>query len=76
VVFDKESIEVMDDIARNRGCIKKGNTIDYEKVSRMILDEFRRGKIGQISLESPRDTVIVEIEEEAYDDRYEEYEAD
>ena len=74
--IEKETIEIMDDIARNRGCIRKGNMIDYEKVSRLIMDEFRRGKIGQISLESPRDMVIVEVDEEAYDDKYEEYQAD
>lgn len=61
--IDKETIEIMDDIARNRGCLRKGNAVDYEKVSRIILEEFRRGKMGQISLESPRDAVIVEVKD-------------
>ena len=43
----------MDNIARNRGCILKGDEIDYSRISNIILDEFRSGRIGQISLEYP-----------------------
>lgn len=46
-------IEIMDNIARNRGCILKGDEIDYSRISNIILDEFRSGRIGQISLEYP-----------------------
>ncbi len=60
--IDGDTVKIIDNIATNRGCIKKGNLIDYEKVSKLILDEFRRGKIGQISLESPKD--IVEVSED------------
>ncbi len=48
-----ETIEIMDHIGRNRGCILKGNEIDYSRISNIILDEFRSGKIGRISLEHP-----------------------
>lgn len=47
------AIDIMDEIARNRGCIISGGEIDYSRVANMILDEFRGGKIGKISLESP-----------------------
>ncbi len=47
------TIDVMDCIGRNRGCILKGNEIDYSRVSAVILDEFRSAKIGRISLEYP-----------------------
>ena len=43
----------MEHIARKRGCIKKGSDIDYEKCAACILDDFREGKIGTISLERP-----------------------
>ncbi len=46
-------IELMDRIAKNRGCILKGKKIDYFKISNIILDEFRSAKIGRISLEYP-----------------------
>ncbi|MGN0327341.1 MAG: ribosome biogenesis GTPase YlqF [Lachnospira sp.] len=42
---------IMDHIARKRGCLKKGGEIDYEKAAGCILDDFREGKIGKISLE-------------------------
>ncbi|AZV56290.1 ribosome biogenesis GTPase YlqF [Clostridium sp. AWRP] len=45
----------MDNIARKRGAIVSGGKIDYNRVSVMILDEFRGGKLGTISLEDPLD---------------------
>ena len=50
----EEAIEIMDQIARNRGSIFKGDEIDYTRISNVILDEFRAGKIGRISLETPQ----------------------
>lgn len=49
----EDRLEVMELIARKRGCIRSGNEVDYNKVSNLILDEFRKGIIGKISLESP-----------------------
>lgn len=40
-------------IARKRGAIMSGNQIDYNRIAGIILDEFRGGKIGKISLEKP-----------------------
>jgi ribosome biogenesis GTPase A len=48
-----EAIEVMDAIALKRGCIRSRHEVDYNRVSHLILDEFRRGIIGQLSLETP-----------------------
>lgn len=50
-IEDKTPIEVMDDIGLRRGCILKKQEIDYSRVSNIILDEFRDGTIGKISLE-------------------------
>ncbi len=41
----------MEQIARNRGFIMPGKRIDYERCARTVLDEFRAGKIGRITLE-------------------------
>ena len=46
-----ESYELMERIGRKRGCLMKGNEIDFEKVSKLILDELKNGKIGKISLD-------------------------
>lgn len=45
------SYEIMDEIGRKRGCLVKGGEIDYTKVANIVLDEFRSGKIGSITLE-------------------------
>lgn len=52
---DKNYLEIMEDIAKTRGCIIRGGEIDYTKVSHIILDEFRKGVIGNISLELPQE---------------------
>ncbi len=44
-------VAIMEDIAKKRGAILSGGRIDYEKVSGIILDEFRSGKIGKITIE-------------------------
>ena len=41
----------MNYIGEKRGAIAKGNNIDLEKVSRIILDDFRSGNLGKITLE-------------------------
>ena len=38
-------------IGKKRGCIISGGNIDEEKTARILLDEFKNGKIGRISLE-------------------------
>ena len=47
----EETLENMDNIARKRGFIMSGGRIDYERTGRTVLDEFRGGKIGRITLE-------------------------
>jgi len=46
-------IELLDMIARKRGCIVSGGRVDYEKVSRLIVSEMRSGVFGGICLETP-----------------------
>ena len=44
---------ILEQIAKKRGCLKKGETYDLLKAARIILDEFRSGKLGKITLEEP-----------------------
>ncbi|RXI37797.1 ribosome biogenesis GTPase YlqF [Clostridium tetani] len=46
-------LDNMENIARKRGAILGRGEIDYNRVAIMILDEFRGGKLGRISLEKP-----------------------
>lgn len=57
VEFDTidEPHNVLESIARARGFIKKGGETDCERAAKIILDEFRGGKIGKITLELPED---------------------
>ena len=40
-------------IGERRGCVGKGGEISYEKAANILIDEFRSGKLGRISLELP-----------------------
>lgn len=40
-------------IARKRGCLQKGDVLNTEKAAALLLDDFRSGKLGRISLEMP-----------------------
>lgn len=51
----KSYLDIMEEIGKKRGCIIKGGEIDYTKVSNIILDEFRKGVIGNITLEFPKE---------------------
>ncbi len=51
--IEKENFEILSDIAVIRKCIKKGNEADTDKAANLILDDFRSGKLGKISLEEP-----------------------
>ena len=46
-------LQVYEHICENRKCYKKGGEIDYEKGASLLLDDFRSGKIGRITLERP-----------------------
>ena len=48
---NEKIVEIMDMIAQKRGTILSGGRIDYEKISGILLDEFRSGKIGKITVE-------------------------
>ena len=47
----ESSLETMEAIAVKRGFILAGKRIDYERTARTVIDEFRSGMIGRISLE-------------------------
>ena len=51
--IDEDPLVNMEAIAQKRGFIMSGKRIDYERCARTVLDEFRAGRIGRITLESP-----------------------
>lgn len=53
--LEYEDIELLDEICRRRGYILPGKRIDYDRAGKAILDDFRSGKIGRITLEMTDD---------------------
>ena len=47
----KDSVVALQEIAKNRNCLERGNELDLLKASRLLLDDFRNGRIGRITLE-------------------------
>ena len=45
--------ELMEAVCRGRGFLLKGNEPDYDRCCGVVLDEFRAGKLGRITLEEP-----------------------
>lgn len=46
-------VELLDDIAARRGCLRGGGMADLHKVSEILINELRNGTLGQITLETP-----------------------
>lgn len=64
--------QLMEAIGKKRGCLRSGGHIEMDKVSKILLSEFRAGTIGRISLETPgmmekelTELVIIRAEKEA-----------
>ncbi|WP_311487808.1 ribosome biogenesis GTPase YlqF [uncultured Helcococcus sp.] len=55
VDVSQETLEIMDQIAIKTGSVLRGQEIDYFKVSNIILDDFRKLRLGRITLESADD---------------------
>lgn len=53
VAEDGKSPDILLAIAKNRGCMKTGNEIDYDKAAFLLLDDFRNARLGKISIEKP-----------------------
>ena len=54
----RDGEDIMELICRKRGFLLPGGVLDTERGAGVILEEFRNGKIGRITLERPEDTFI------------------
>ncbi|MDU1322359.1 MAG: ribosome biogenesis GTPase YlqF [Clostridium botulinum] len=64
--LEENPLDNLDNIGRKRGALISKGEIDYNRISVILLDEFRGGKLGAISLEDPEDIINdnIEIEEQ------------
>ena len=47
----EKDIDVLSEIAKARKCYTKGEQLDYDKASALLIEDFRSGKLGQLTLE-------------------------
>ena len=48
-----DAVGVVEGVARRRGLLMRGGEADFEKASMVLLQDYRDGKLGRISLETP-----------------------
>lgn len=48
-----DGFENLRGIAESRHCLVKGNELDTEKAAKLLLDDFRNGRLGRITVETP-----------------------
>ena len=58
---DQTPANIIEQIAVKRNCIQKGNELDYTKAANLLLEEFRSGKLGKITLEGYDSFVVMII---------------
>ena len=52
---ERQGWELLEDCAKNRGMRISGGEVDTERMAKLLLDEFRGGKLGRFTLEAPED---------------------
>lgn len=55
IEMDEDDYIVLNRIAKSRNCIVRGNELDTEKAALLLLDDFRNGKLGRLTLEYPQE---------------------
>ncbi len=51
--ISNQAVQTLYQIAENRRCIAKGDELDLGKAAGIVIDDFRSGKLGRITLEFP-----------------------
>ena len=54
---EKAALYILEEIAKSRKCYMKGGEMDYEKAASLLIEDFRSGRLGRITLEFPQDAV-------------------
>lgn len=49
----ENEVELLERVAKRRGCLKAGGEHDLDKAANYVIDDFRNGRLGCISLEQP-----------------------
>ena len=49
-----QALALLEAVCKSRGCLKKGGEPEYEKGAALVLDDFRSGRLGRMTLELPK----------------------
>ena len=52
---DQDEYVVLNRIAESRHCLVRGNELDTEKAAGLLMDDFRNGRLGRLTLEYPEE---------------------
>ena len=55
IVESEDPYKCLADIAESRHCLLRGNELDTSKAALLLIDDFRAGRLGRITLEFPED---------------------
>lgn len=66
---DADRVAILEDIGRARGTLLRGGEIDYSRAGQILLQDFRSGKLGRISLERVDDLDRTDEEWRIYNGR-------
>jgi ribosome biogenesis GTPase A len=50
-----DTYQLIAEMGKKRGCLQSGGKVDRDRISKLIIQEFRTGKLGRITLEKPED---------------------
>lgn len=67
---DADRVAILEDIGRARGTLLRGGEIDYSRAGQILLQDFRSGKLGRISLERVDDLDRTDEEWRIYNGRW------
>ena len=56
--------DILADIAKKRGCLMTGGKVDRHRAAGIIINDFRDGKLGEITLEKPAEAADLKVETE------------
>ena len=55
IIENDDPYQCLADIAKSRHCLLRGNELDTAKAATLLIDDFRDGRLGRITLEFPED---------------------
>ena len=55
IIEVEDPYQCLADIAKSRHCLLRGNELDTAKAATLLIDDFRDGRLGRITLEFPED---------------------